>query len=432
MATNPHHNSELESRLLSCCLWGPEQVFAASRDGLCAEAFHDLRHRSTWNALTICAAEDRSTEISVLWRRLSGMTGDGLSLSPMELSDLYNLEPTSLRQKSLLSDVLGLWRQRRLCQELKAALEKGQANAGNWTEVWESVEPHLRAAQSVTESNNGDSLISMAEAAEKLILHGDRRAAIKSGIESWDNAAGSPRAGELIVIAGRPGTGKTALALQMALTNARRSTEATAFFSLEMSGQELVVRMAAHACGRPGMFEPKNRAPHAREIGRMRNLQIYEGRDSASVSQIESRARLLAAHPSGLGLVVIDYLQLVSPPPETRRDNRERQVAEMSRRFKLLAQELQCPVVLLAQLNRESEKDQRRPRMSDLRESGAIEQDADRIWFLYTETPAGAMPPPEDAAEIPVNLYQAKCRNGQPGIVSTLRFTRPIFTFTKP
>ncbi len=431
MPTEPHHNPELERRLISCLLLGTDEVFAATSLGLCADAFHGVSERLFFNAISLCASEDRSTEFALVWRRISGLTGDAYNVQVIELGALYGLEPTSLYLRSLVNDVIGLWRQRRLCEALRLALTSAEANAPKWTDVWEAVAPHLRAAQTATETHAERRLSDMAEAASNRILNGDTRRAIRSGIDAWDHAAGSPRAGELIVIAGRPGTGKTALALQSALINARASTEMVAFFSLEMTGEELVMRMASFSAGRPGIFEPKNRAPHALEIGKLKTLQIYEGRDASSVTQIEARSRLLAAHPSGLRLVVIDYLQLVAPPAETRRENRERQVAEMSRRFKLLALELQCPVVLLAQLNRESERDQRRPRMSDLRESGAIEQDADRIWFLFTESPENGTPHAEDAAEIPVSLYQAKCRNGQPGIVSALRFNRPIFTFTK-
>ena len=109
----------------------------------------------------------------------------------------------------------------------------------------------------------------------------------------------------------------------------------------------------------------------------------------------------------------------------------KQQVAAMSRRFKLLAGAINCPVFLIAQLHRESEKEDRRPRLSDLRESGSIEQDADRVWFLYRPKPAPSKPlAAEDASEIEVALYQCKCRNGPAGIEAVLRFNRPLFTFT--
>jgi replicative DNA helicase len=151
----------------------------------------------------------------------------------------------------------------------------------------------------------------------------------------------------------------------------------------------------------------------------MRSLQLFEVKDAVRLEQIESAARLLASAPRGLSAVFVDYLQLVQPPADSRRDIREQQVAQMSRRLKLLALTLDVPVFVLAQLNRESEKDDRKPRLSDLRESGAIEQDADRVWFLYAKE-----------NDPTVMLYQAKCRNGPAGIEAPFMFNRPIFKFT--
>jgi replicative DNA helicase len=423
-----HANNELERRLLSSLLFGPEEVFAAVNDGLCSEAFFNLTNRSIWKAIAATAAEDRSTDIVSVWRRLSGLDGDSPTLS--DFSNLDGLEPTSLRRSSLTSDVIGLWKQRRLQESLQKAQESASADADNWKSVWESTEPHLRLALSTSSDTHHRSLQSIADSASDYILNGDKRSSISSGLLTWDKEAGSPRSGELVIIAGRPGSGKTALAVQIALLNALHHGDTTAFFSLEMTAQEIIIRMAAHSAGRSSIFDPKSRAPHAKALGALKTLQIFDGVDSSTLSQIEARSRLIASNPAGLRLIVIDYLQLITPSPETRKDNRERQVAELSRRLKLLAIELSCPIFVLAQLNRESEKDSRRPRLSDLRESGAIEQDADRVWFLY---PDSSQPNyMEDSAEIDIILYQAKCRNGTPGIVSNLKFLRPCSTFFKP
>jgi replicative DNA helicase len=207
-----------------------------------------------------------------------------------------------------------------------------------------------------------------------------------------------------------------------------------AFFSLEMSAEELVDRFSVRRAGRDGIGNDRRAnvaiASQIEAVGKLKALHIYEAEDAGTIAQIEANCRLLAASPSGLGAVVVDYLQLVTPPADTKREVREQQVAAMSRRFKLLARAIGCPVFLCAQLNRESEKDERRPRLSDLRESGAIEQDADRVWFLYRPKIApNQLPASEDAAEIDVALYQAKCRNGPGGIEAVLRFNRPTFNF---
>jgi replicative DNA helicase len=109
---------------------------------------------------------------------------------------------------------------------------------------------------------------------------------------------------------------------------------------------------------------------------------------------------------------------------------REQQVAEMSRRLKQLAGMIGCPVIVVAQLNRESEKDERRPKLSDLRESGAIEQDSDRVWFLWQD-PKTVLPGSEDARAIEIMLIQSKCRGGPPNVAARMHFNRPVFTFSQ-
>jgi replicative DNA helicase len=235
----------------------------------------------------------------------------------------------------------------------------------------------------------------------------------------WDQQASPCKAGQLIVIAGRPGAGKSAFAGQVAHNIAQGAT--TAFFSLEMSAEEILTRMARLRVNpRPQWDETI--AAELDALATFATLRIYEVEHARSVAQIEAVCRLLAASPQGLGAVVVDYLQLVTPPAGSGRENREQQVAAMSRAFKLLARTLKVPVFLLAQLNREVDKGEkkRRPRLSDLRESGAIEQDADRVWFLY--------PANEDAMSegrtLDVILYQAKCRNGPAGLEALFAFDR--------
>lgn len=429
MVSPKQANPEIEQRCLSTLFFGPEEANAAVRDGLTQAAFQDPKHRAIYRAILQSAAEDRSTDVITVWRRLTGMGGDLQPILVTELAAIEGLEATSARRSKFVSDVVGLWRQRKLIDALNAATEAASTPATHWADVWEATEPHLRAAQHAGQHSSDRTLADMARVAADRFVNGDKRAVVGTGIDKWDQGASPIRAGELVVIAARPGAGKTAIALQMASHSARNYAPATAFFSLEMSGEELVTRMAISQAGPAGIHDYKRRGPAAEEIGRLRSLFVYEGSAAGTITQIEARCRLLAASPVGIRAVFVDYLQLIAPPPETKRDNRERQVAELSRRFKLLAGEIKCPIVLLAQVNRESEKEQRRPRMSDLRESGAIEQDADRIWFLYQ--PEGDNSRTDEAAgEIRVALYQVKCRNGKPGVQTILNFNRPLFTFT--
>jgi replicative DNA helicase len=302
------------------------------------------------------------------------------------------------------------------------AVEIGMSPSGSPSDRLEALLPCLRRAQEAGTPSEVRTLAVMAEAAanglESLTVAG-----LPGPFPSWDRLAGAIRPGELVVIAARPGLGKTSLALQCAAA-AVHHRQPCVFFSLEMTGEQLCQRLALQALS-ASTTRPELAGWIRSNLLGEKLLTVYDG--AASVEQIESRTRLHAASPRGLGLVCIDYLQLVTPPADAKREHRERQVAAISRFLKLLALELRCPVLLLAQLNRDVERDDRRPRLSDLRESGAIEQDADGVWFLHADTTGPQM---SDADRIKVLLIQTKRRDGPQGIAMPLDFHRPDVRFT--
>jgi len=207
---------------------------------------------------------------------------------------------------------------------------------------------------------------------------------------------------ELVVIAGRPACGKTVLACNQVLHTAITSSieakkkglkpRPAVFINAEMSGASLMDRMAlslgdSDAVG-GGMPAISRRLACLDELRRLRgHLLVYDNAASRKIAWIEAKINLLCSIGQRPSCLCIDYLQLLNPPPGTEKAVRERQVAELSRRLKLIAKDYNVPVFLLCQLNREAEKEERAPRMSDLRESGSIEQDADRILFLYRDDP---------------------------------------------
>jgi replicative DNA helicase len=245
-----------------------------------------------------------------------------------------------------------------------------------------------------------------------------RLTGLTSGLPALDEMTDGFQPGDLIVLAARPSQGKTALALQLAL-----ACEApAAFFSLEMRRAQLSVRALAWLARIDGWALRTGRlhsADYAKLSHAMTELAdsglAIDDASELTVWQIRSKARRWkAAH--GLGLVVVDYLQLVTPSRDKgKTTTREQEVARMSRSFKGLAKDLQVPVIVLAQLNRgvESRADAV-PKLSDLRESGAIEQDADLVLFLHR--PNGASVKDEGEAHIII----AKHRNGPTGTVQTL------------
>jgi replicative DNA helicase len=221
---------------------------------------------------------------------------------------------------------------------------------------------------------------------------GDKITGLPSGFTDLDDMTAGMHAGDLIIVAGRPGMGKTAFALNVAMNACVASKKPVVVFSLEMPKEQLVKRMLcseARVDGtrlRAGQLWREDWPKLARAAGTMSELPVWiDDTPALSLMELRAKARRLRSE-AGLGLIVIDYLQLMRSG--VRNDSREQEISEISRSLKGLAKELGIPVIALSQLNRGVEsraaKD-KRPQLSDLRESGAIEQDADTILFIYRD-----------------------------------------------
>ena len=239
---------------------------------------------------------------------------------------------------------------------------------------------------------------------------------ISTGFNEFDKLTAGLQPGELIIVAGRPSMGKTTLAINIAENAAIGSKVPTAIFSMEMPSQQLAFRMIS-SLGRvdqthlrTGRFPDEDWSRINTAVQLMSEAPIFID-DTASLSPTEIRARarrLQREH--GLGLIVIDYLQLMAVPGS--KENRATEISEISRSLKALAKELSLPVIALSQLNRSVEqRTDKRPVMSDLRESGAIEQDADLILFIYREEVYNQDTQRKGIADIAI----AKQRNGPIG-----------------
>jgi replicative DNA helicase len=434
MTTTPtiHASTDAEASLLACCIAFPDVVASCIAAGIGRDSFYQPEHGIAFDAVVALAGRG-GLDASTLAEELKAR-GQLAKLGGWQFITKISANPTSTSSAFYIERVGALAKQRRLIDAATGALAAAQQSAPAWSEVWDRTEPFLRDAQSAGAQLRRRSIADVAAQAAAWRLSPDLRPAVSTPWAGWDRIATMPRAGELIVVAGRPGTGKTTLAGNIAHDTATGG-KTVAFFSLEMAAEELVDRFAVRRAARRGVRDEHHAkteiVAQIHKIGLQKNLHIYEVGDAPSIAQIEATCRLLAASPDGLGCVVVDYLQLVEPPADSRRESREQQVAAMTRRFKLLARSINAPIFLLSQLNRESEKEDRRPRLSDLRESGSIEQDADRVWFLYhPKTSANEPLTSEDAAKVNVALYQCKCRNGPVGIDAVLTFNRPAFDFT--
>lgn len=218
---------------------------------------------------------------------------------------------------------------------------------------------------------------------------GEHLTGLPTGFVELDNLTSGLQKGEMLILAARPSVGKTALAMNLAEYVAVDQQRPVVVFSLEMSKQQLAQRMLCSRSGvdghrlRRGMLSSQDRQALAMAVGQLSGGKMFID-DSPGLTLMDLRTkcrRLKLQH--GIDLVVIDYLQLMEAP---REENRQQQIASISRGIKALARELNVPVICLSQLNRASESEQRLPRTSDLRESGSIEQDADVVMLLHRES----------------------------------------------
>ncbi len=245
---------------------------------------------------------------------------------------------------------------------------------------------------------------------------------LSTGFVDLDNLTTGLHGGELVIIAGRPSMGKTALAMNIAESCAVDQNKAVAIFSMEMGSEQIVTRLLGSVAKvdqqkmRTGKMDDDDWAKIANGLGRLNEAPLFIDEGSALNSyELRARARRLdRSTEGGLGLIVVDYIQLMSPLGGPQGENRATEISEISRSLKSLAKELNIPVVALSQLNRNVDsRPDKRPQMSDLRESGAIEQDADVIMFIYRQVVYSKDPADEGIAEIIV----AKQRSGPIGDV---------------
>ena len=237
-----------------------------------------------------------------------------------------------------------------------------------------------------------DVLTKTQENIEKLSLSGGDVTGLSTGFDEIDKKTSGLHANELIIIAARPAMGKTAFAVNLATNVAVRNNKTVALFNMEMSAEQLVTRMMAaegqisQSKLKTGNLLKNDWKQLDEAVARLADTKIYiDDTPGMTIAEIRAKCRRLASTDGNLGLVIIDYLQLISGSARYA-GNRQQEIAEISRALKTLAMELEIPIVALAQLSRSVEqREDKRPLLSDLRESGSIEQDADIVAFLYRD-----------------------------------------------
>ena len=269
-----------------------------------------------------------------------------------------------------------------------------------------------------------DLLVTSIENLEDIYNYGNKKG-ISTGFIDIDRRMGGLKGSELIILAARPGMGKSAFALNIAVHVAKKEKVPVLIFNLEMGKEQLTDRIICSEClidskkYRDGKLDEKDWEQLANNIGVLSEANLFiDDNSSVKISDIRTKCRKMKIEEN-IGLIIIDYLQLITP--SDGRGSREQEVAEISRTLKLIAKELNIPIIALSQLSRANEKrtgKDKRPMLSDLRDSGNIEQDADMVLFIHREDYYEATEENKNIAEI--NF--AKFRAGEPGVEKLLWF----------
>jgi replicative DNA helicase len=416
----PPHSLEAETSVLGSILLSERAMYAlVVEEGLKAEDFYRERHRTIYAAMLRLYRESEPIDVLTVTERLKA---DGEHDAAGTVDELTAAVPAAgnvrhyariVRDRSLLRRMLNA------TYDIQASVSEGRAAPR------ELVEQAERAMLEVAHDDRQKDFRSIEEVLHdeldklhRLSVEGTALTGTPSGFKDLDEITGGFQPGNLIIIAARPSMGKSALVTNIAENAALDYGKGVALFSLEMSETELAQRFVASQARVKGEELRKGRVAEHRwakiveASSRLANAPLFID-DSSDVGMLEIRAKARRLHQQHeLGLIIVDYLQLMRPDHTI--ESRVQQVGEMSRGLKILARELEVPVIALSQLSRAVEsRTDKRPILSDLRESGQIEQDADLVAFIYREEYYDKESEREGIADIII----AKHRNGALGDV---------------
>jgi replicative DNA helicase len=418
----PPQNLDAEKSLLGAVLID-EETLADISEHVTPKDFYDKRHGAIFSGMMRLYEHHKPVDLLTLSEELKKKDKLDAIGGSAYLTELTNYVPTAAHAEAYAELVSQKAIRRRL---IKASGEISELGFDEETSTQELLEKAEAELFSVSDQSLKQDLVSietiLTDSFDRMEeLHRNKGAlrGVRTGWRDLDNMTAGLQRSDLIILAARPAMGKTTLVTNLAYNVATVAKQAVLFFSLEMSKEQLVDRMLADASGvdawniRTGNLSDEDFSKLSEAMGEMAEAPIFlDDTPGLSVLEMRTKARR-AAHTAPLGLIIVDYLQLMQG---SGRDsgNRVQEVSEISRGLKLIARELNVPVIALSQLSRSVEsRTPQVPQLSDLRESGSIEQDADIVMFIYRE----AYYNPETERENITDLILAKHRNGPTGKV---------------
>jgi len=426
----PPHSVEAEQSLLGALLLD-NQAFDKVADLVTSEDFYRDDHRRIWRHIARLVEATRPADVVTVLESIEASDDKDKTGGAAYLAALAQNTPSALNIRRYAELVRERSVQRRLAQVATEIAENALSPTGKEVgQLLDEAESKIfQIAESGARKDTGLLAISpvLAKVFERIDhLHSQDNPSditgVPTGFVDLDRMTAGLQPGDLVIVAGRPSMGKTAFALNIAEHVALHPTVKmpVAIFSMEMSASQLAMRMLSSMAKvdqtklRTGRLNDEEWGKLTDEIARLNEAKIHVDETAALNSlELRARARRMKREYGKLGLVVVDYLQLMSA--SSHGENRATEISEISRSLKALAKELDVPVIALSQLSRAVEqRNDRRPLMSDLRESGAIEQDADVILFIYREE---VYAPDKEEAKGRAEVIIGKQRNGPIGTV---------------
>lgn len=426
---------DMEKKLLSAMMLKEGAIISTVANILTAEDFFRPEHRKIFNALVTVYNRGTPPDVLLVESELR-RTGELDSVNRAYLFSLVDLEFTTARAEAYANNIKEKAILRRLIQAGAEIIDEAQNDLNTVEDVLEGAEKKILSVTTKTNQVGFERLTAVLQKSFERIQHihnnPDEMAGVTTGLVDLNRITNGLHKSDLILLAARPSMGKTALALNIAV-NAARAGKVVALFSLEMSKTQLGNRILSSWSGvnslhlNTGNLSDDDMRSLIDALDEMSRLKLFID-DTAGLTllEIRSKARRLK-HEHGLDLIVIDYLQLMQGGrSRLSEQNRQQEISEISRSLKALAREMDVPILALSQLSRNVEmRAEKKPQLSDLRESGSLEQDADIVMFLYRDEYYNR---DDTDNENIAELILAKNRNG-PTTSIRLQFQKEIMRF---
>jgi replicative DNA helicase len=420
----PPQSLEAERALLGSIMLRPEVMYDVM-DIVQKPMFYSEKHRMMWSNMTGLHIKNTPIDLLSLSNKLKEVNELEMIGGMSYLTEVVNSVPSSTNAVYYAQIVQKKYMMRQLIEASEHIGNLGFDESGELEEVLDKAEKKIFEVTNYTGGGKfvhlKDTLVEAWDRIEKLHNTQGELRGVPSGFKGLDNKLAGFQKSDLIILAARPSVGKTSLALDIARKAATTHNIPVGIFSLEMSSQQLVDRMLAAESqvdawklrtGQKLSLE-HDFAPLREAMERLDKAPIYiDDTPGNNILKMRSVARRLKSE-KGLGLIIVDYLQLMIPTTSRNSDNVVQQVTEISHSLKNLARELEVPVIALSQLSRDVEKRGGEPRLSDLRDSGSIEQDADVVLFIHREDRFNE----DKSIAMKAKIIIAKHRNGATGDV---------------